>query len=176
MLPSSKFSSSKKDAKDSDKEKKGRHSETGSRADTLVNENALPGACWNNDLNLVKTILAKDSCNVNLLNDRSILLHFVSFIHCYCIICYFYLLFVIGSLSFASIPHIADQTGLYCAARQGHTDIMIELVNHKNINPNAICAQGSTALHGTRRGRKRDVLRGCDIPRFFVNFFFLEID
>lgn len=35
---------------------------------------------------------------------------------------------------------------------------MIELVNHKNINPNVICAQGSTALHGILSALSRIII------------------
>lgn len=70
MHAPSKFSSTKKD---SDKEKKVKHHEA-SRSDSLVNETALPGACWNNDFALVKSIIAKDSCNVNFLNERSMIM------------------------------------------------------------------------------------------------------
>jgi ankyrin repeat protein len=90
----------------------------------IPDETALPGAAWNNDLTLVRSILSKESNNVNILNDRSIYLQ-----------------------NSYSLFTLLDQTALYCAARQGHLQILLELVTHKNINPNVICAQGSTALH-----------------------------
>jgi hypothetical protein len=80
-MHAAKFSSaaSKKDTdkkgKDKEKDKDKHSSANSSHADNLADESQLASACWNNDLALVKTIIAKDTCNVNLLNERSTTLH-----------------------------------------------------------------------------------------------------